>query len=356
MRPTAFLFSSGRRERLVNGGPTEFLYGYAELERSGKPVAFFEESDIGVGKKWPRIPEALSARIAGYAGVSPRLVSRFVTALKGPLARFDVLVATTQSIGMALAALGAAGFHDKKIIMMTMGIVEPDAAGWRKALHRAALHGSTLAVLSKPEAASVLAWLVAHVDVEEFTFGIDLDYWTPAPDAARSDEILSIGNDRARDYQTLLAAWRPEFPRLTIITSLPITSDKSNVVIERGDWRGASISDDDLRERFRRARFIVTPVRETLQPSGQSATLQAMACGRPTIMSANQGLWDPHLMTADLCTLVPPGDVSALSVAMADMLSNPEAAELMGLAARAKLEIDDISAIAMAAQIERLAI
>jgi len=355
MRPTAFLFSSGRRARLLENGPTEFLYGFAELERTGRPVAMFEEADLGTGNKWPRLLEAASARIAGLAGVSPRLAIRFLKALRGPLAEFEVLVATTQSIGMALAALGAAGFHDKCVILMTMGLLEPDASNWRQALHRLALRRTTLAALSKPEGELIRTWCGQGIDVIDFTFGVDLDFWSPAPRTVLSDEVLSIGNDRARDYETLLSAWRPEFPRLTIITSLSISSDKPNVVIERGDWRGASISDVDLRERFRQARLIVTPVRETIQPSGQSATLQAMACGRPVIMSANKGLWDPALMYSGICRLVPPGDAGMLSDAVASLLMNTDAAEKQGRAARRALLDKNISAKAMASQIEKLA-
>jgi glycosyltransferase involved in cell wall biosynthesis len=355
VRSTAFLFSSGRRERLQDGRPTEFLYGYAELARDDQPVAMFEEEDLGAKRTWPWLFEVISARIAGVSGVSPRLAMSLVSALRGPLASYEVLIATTQSIGMALAALKAIGLHDKRIVVMTMGLLESDAADWRRAIHRRLLRGTTIAALSKPEAQSVRSWAGDRIDICDFTFGVDLAFWSPADTLARSDEILSIGNDRARDYSTLLAAWRPTFPRLTIITSLPISCDLPNVAIERGDWRGAAISDSDLRSRFQHARFIVTPLLDTLQPSGQSATLQAMACGRPVIISSNSGLWDPELMRSGICRLVPPGDSGALRSAIEDMIAHPEAAESMGVAAREALLANDISAGAMARQIVRLA-
>lgn len=355
MRSTAFLFSSGRRERLQGGRPTEFLYGYAELARDGRPVAMFEEEDLGAGRRWPKVFEAVSARIAGLSGVSPRLATSLIKAIKGQLAPYEVLIATTQSIGLALAALKALGYHDKHIVVMTMGLLEADAAAWRRAIHRRVLRGCTLAALSKPEAQSVRSWAGDRIDIHDFTFGIDLKFWTPANTAARCDEILSIGNDRARDYGTLLAAWRPTFPKLTIITSLPISTDLPNVVIERGDWRGVAISDCDLRSRFQNARFIVTPLLDTLQPSGQSATLQAMACGRPVIISSNLGLWDPELMQSGICRLVPPGDTAAMMSAIEDMLARPESAEAMGAAARAAMLGHDVSTEVMARQIEWLA-
>jgi hypothetical protein len=354
LRSTAFLFSSGRRQRLEDNGPSEFLYGFAELASAGKPVAMFEEGDLGFGDRWPRVAEAGSARIAAAFGVSPRLVSRLRKAIAGPLSSYEVLIATTQSIGMAVAALRAMGLHEKRLVLMTMGLLSPDVPSWKRALFRHLLRGADLAVLSKPEAAFLRDWSGESFAVHDFTFGVDLDFWSPGS-GEPADEVLSIGNDPARDFATLIAAWRPEFPRLTIITSRPVNSDKPNVVIERGDWRKAAITDDEIRDRFRRARLVVTPVTNTIQPSGQSATLQAMACGRPVIMSRNQGLWDFEFMNDRVCRLVPPGDVEALSQAVRHMLDDRTGAEAMGQAARRAIVEQNISAGAMAEQIERLA-
>lgn len=353
MRPTAFLFSSGRRERLELGGPTEFLYGFAELKAAMRPVAMFEEDDIGFGRRWPRIFEALSSRLAAAIGVSPRLIARLDSALRGPLAQYDVIVATTQSIGMALAVLKALGRHDKRLVIMTMGLIGAEERSWKRRLHSKLLADVDLAVLSKQEVTSIRSWIGERTRLSDFTFGVDLNFWTPEGDVG--SEVLSIGNDPARDFVTLLEAWRPEFPPLRIITSRPISADKPNVIIERGDWRSLALSDEDIRDRFRRARLVVTPVIDTIQPSGQSATLQAMACGRPVIMSQNRGLWDREFMNSNVCRLVPPGDSKALSEAVQAMLDDRVGSEEMGHAARRSMVERDISSAAMARQIEALA-
>lgn len=354
MRSTAFLFSSGRRERLAEGGPTEFLYGFAELQRAGKPVAMFEEGDLGFGRPWPRLLESASSRISGLATVSPRLVSRLGTVMAGALAPFDVIVATTQSIGMAVAALGAMGQHDKQLVLMTMGLLDAKVPVWKRAFVNRLLAGVDLAVLSRPEAGSIRSWIDDPSRVHDFVFGVDTDFWTPG-DGPVDDEVLSIGNDPARDFTTLIAAWRPDFPRLTVITSLPVSTDKPNVVIEQGNWRRVALTDAEVRERFRRARLVITPVFDTIQPSGQSATLQAMACGRPVIMSRNKGLWDADFMNDQVCRLVDPVDVDGLSEAIRSMLADRIAAESMGAAAREAIVRRDVTAAAMARQIERLA-
>jgi glycosyltransferase involved in cell wall biosynthesis len=90
---------------------------------------------------------------------------------------------------------------------------------------------------------------------------------------------------------------------------------------------------------FQRAAFVVIPLHNTLQPSGQSACLQAMACGKTVILSAIDGLWDRDLMRDGVtCILVPPGDVRALREAVAALADDPQRAARIGAAARRVVE------------------
>jgi glycosyltransferase involved in cell wall biosynthesis len=235
-----------------------------------------------------------------------------------------------------------------------MGLLRTDASAARRYWLRILLSGTTLATLSKPEAIWLRQVLGPRVRVVDFAFGVDLEYWQPSP-AERGGPVLSVGNDWNRDFATLTACWKPEFPVLEIVTSLPVSSDKANVRVIRGDWRSQIISDDDLRARVRRARLVVVPLRDTIQPSGQSAALQAMACGRPVIMSGNRGCWDREMLERHgACRFVPPGDPSALSDAITGLLADPDAAEAMGVRARRMLERENVSSAGMADQFRAL--
>ena len=144
---------------------------------------------------------------------------------------------------------------------------------------------------------------------------------------------------------------RPHFPPLEIITSLPVKSDKPNVRVTRGDWRKQVISDADLRARVQRARLVVVPLHDTMQPSGQSAALQALASGRPLILTENRGCWDKEMLVRHrACRFVAPGDSAVLADAIAELLANPAEAEAMGARGRRMLEQENVSAHAMAAQ------
>jgi glycosyltransferase involved in cell wall biosynthesis len=348
-----FLFRSGRRARIDAAGPSEFLYGYAELARGGAPVRIIEEGELGLERSWPRALEAVANRIAAIVGVHARvLLAAFQH--RRMLTAGGTLVATTHTIGLALAALHKLGGGMPEIIVMTMGLVPPGSSPWRLRWLRWVLAGTTLAALSKPEAAWLRGALGPGVRVIDFAFGVDLGFWRP-DGGERSDTVISVGNDWNRDFATLVAAWRPEFPPLEIVTSLPVASDKPNVRIARGDWRSQALSDEALRAKVQRARLVIVPLHDTLQPSGQSAALQAMACGRPVVMSANRGCWDSEMLRRHAaCRFVPPGDAQALGEAIVALLADAPAAEAMGARARRMLESEDVSTQAMAAQFRRI--
>lgn len=333
------------------GGPREFTYGYGELAAAGAPVTMLSEDDLGLDKHWPSLIERAAARVSQFSNVHPRVLVQLYKA-RADLDRFAYVFATTHSLGLALAALARLGLTKTKPVIFTMGLNEAaeDTLRWR--WQRWLLKDSILASLSLGEAPLLRARLGRRTDVRDFTFGVDLEFWSPSEEATRDNVVLSVGNDLNRDFATLIAAWQPDFPPLHIITSLPISSEKSNVVIERGDWRSQSISDEDLRGRLRRARLVIVPVHNTIQPSGQSATLQAMACARPVVLSAARGLWSRDLIQQyGACVLVPPGDVGAMQSAVGRLLSSPEQAEAMGRRARGMLEAEDITSVAMARQV-----
>ena len=345
-----FLFRSGRRARLANSGPTEFLYGFAELQRGGAPVAMLEEQELGIERLFPRLVERGAGRLAGFCGIHARVLHGLFRH-RTQLSTAGTLIATTHAVGIALAALRRWGVLTQDVVIMTMGIITPEASRLRLGWLRWLLAGTTLAALSRPEAAWLRSVLGPRVRVIDFTFGVDLEFWRPDNQRDRRDVVLSVGNDWNRDFATLIEAWRPEFPVLEIVTSLPVNTDKPNVSIVRGDWRRQELSDEDLRARLQRARLVVVPLRDTLQPSGQSAALQAMACGSPVVLTGNRGCWDRAMLEHhDACRFVPPGDASALAAMVAGLLADTTAAEAMGARARRMLENEGISTHAMARQ------
>lgn len=351
----AFLTRSGRRARLKGGGPKEFIYGFAELSARSRDVELIEENDIGLSEEWPRPIEALANRVSAVAGFHPRTLVALYRH-RDWLSRFSHVVATNHSLGLACAFLHRLDPMRPRPLLLTMGLIEANPSQARVHWLRWLLKHALLATLSRAEGEVLRRTLGPSVAVEDFVFGVDLDFWRPSEAAVPGDYVLSVGNDPKRDFDTLVEAWRPDFPLLRILTSRDVRNAKPNVRVERGDWRTQAVTDADLRDQLQRALLVVVPVRETLQPSGQSACLQAMACGRPVVMTANCGLWDrPQIERHRACRLVPPGNAAALAGAVSELLADRREAEALGRRAREMVVTEDVSSRSMAGQIARLA-
>jgi len=80
---------------------------------------------------------------------------------------------------------------------------------------------------------------------------------------------------------------------------------------------------------------VVTPLKQTTRPSGQSVCLQAMSCGRPVIISAIHGLWAEELLHDDATVvLTAPGDIEELVSNIKSLTSDEARCKRIGKAAR----------------------
>lgn len=341
----AFVHFAGRIARLEAArsgeGPTEFLFGAVELERAGHHVTHHEADpsrpagplsrrliDLQAGRG--RLPPHASATVLGQTHE-----------LLPVLRQADVVVATTTGTAIALAAWRRAG----RLRVPLVGIV----AGLRNRPWSRARRTTTLPLLRQMHAVlygpGELDDLLAldprlrervHVD----RFGVDTRFWCPGGDAAAArGSVLAIGNDGSRDWPTLVAAVEGLDVPVRILTAhTPPRSLPSNVTWEPADWHRQLLSDVAVRDAYRQAAVVVVPVRDVPQPSGQSVTLQAMACGRSVVLSETRGLWDEELARADVLRLVPPGDVDALAAALSRLLADPVSRVALGGGARTWVE------------------
>jgi glycosyltransferase involved in cell wall biosynthesis len=172
--------------------------------------------------------------------------------------------------------------------------------------------------------------------IEVNLFGVDKDFWKPATPAGRGDYVLSVGNDALRDYATLLAVALDSARHFIIVTRRPLPEPlPPNVELLCGSWNDGLVDDNKLRALYNGAAAVVVPLKPGVQPSGQSVTLQAMACGRPVILSNIAGLWDREgLRHEENVLLVPPGDVVALQHAIERLFQDPALCLALGSAGR----------------------
>ena len=325
------------------GGPTEFFYGFSQLQRAGYDVALIEDEEFGfgeiVGPSWRILNQIFFVTCGVPLGV---LLSMMRRSVLRRLNDFDIVVVTTTTFGVCLGLLRRLGLLRAKVFFIAMGLVEQSTPKRIVVLYRWIFGNDTVvSALSNADA----DWLSAQLNkkISHIPFGVDSSFWYPQSSITplKSEEyILSIGNDLNRDYRTLINCWKPEYPQLRIVTRLDITSPPDNVVVLKGDWHKRVLSDEDVRSLMRNSLFVVIPIRQTIQPSGQSACLQAMACGKAVIITDFPGLWNRELLrNGNTCIIAgPPGGVKELQLAVERLLADVSLPITIGINARRVIE------------------
>lgn len=346
-----FLYKAGRRGILEStNGPDEFFYGATGLARAGLDVATLDSDEIAalagaadatrpVGAFWRLARRPLAAALPGFPSVIASHV--FHPAVCARLAVADTIVATTTGFAYALALLKATGKLRARIVALAMGIFADTQPARQKALFGHLLRQIELIALSPAEAAFLRARLPGHTRISSIPFGVDIGFWTPGAEPSRPGEpyVFAIGNDLQRDWATLIDAWTHDLPKLKIVTGMPLPPLPANVEAIRGNWHKGGLSDESIRELYRGASLVVLPIKSTIQPSGQSACLQAMACARPVVISDFPGLWDvERLRDGETCFLAPSGDAGKLAAAVRGALMDPARTQALGLRARRLVE------------------
>ena len=160
-------------------------------------------------------------------------------------------------------------------------------------------------------------------------FGIDGEFFTPHDAEPVPGLVASAGNDRHRDHPTVVRAMglvRQAIgqARLEIATQqdLPVPADLG--------VRHPHLSHLQLRELYRRSQVVVVALRPNVHVSGMTVALEAMACGRPIVITATPGMSD--YVSSDWGVLVPPGDAEALAAAIIRLLRDPAEAAALGAA------------------------
>ena len=299
-------------------GPDDMLYGLNHFDPLRFRVGFIEGDDnhrSWVRRLW-RPLEKWIARRTGMGFLLPLALGNV-----GRLRQADVIITIVDSCGLPIAMLKYLGLVKTPMIYISQGLTDrvnalPSRSTSRRWIRR--IYGRFLR-----SAERILALGEGAIDPLATTFqlspttpiclpfGVDAHFWSPSLESDTEDYILSVGSDPARDYETLLNASTGE--HLKIVTRLSIPREHLNGRIEVG----SDFDDVELRELYRRARVVVIPIKDVEQPSGQSATLQAMACGKAVILTRTRGLWESTQMRhLDNCYLVEPYDADGLRQAI----------------------------------------
>lgn len=334
----AFVYAKGRIDRydktLRGCAATEFYYGAMEMQQQGHAVTQYEIGDGEVTKFWHRVAELLYR----WRILPTRTNGAILSELKGisaNLNKHDVIIATTTAAAFGLSTLKLFGFVRRPIVAIHCGIVNYQLSWWRRKANAMALRHMWTQIFGEGELSGIINFYQVPVTrIEVNQFGVDTTFWKPAED--EGNYILSVGNDERRDYGLLIRVAAKIEDKVIIVTRRKISSDlPPNVEIVKGGWHEEALTDEKLRNLYQNASLVVIPLTESPQPSGQSVCLQAMACGKPVVLTKTKGLWSHQMMRGNKnIVFVPPSNENVLLSTIKQLLSNSKVRKKIGCNAR----------------------
>lgn len=298
-----YLFLNGRIERIraKKKYPVEMFYGYQHLKSRFLNVSIIEAKSTSIRAF---IQKNIEHRI-GHILRIPILFSEFTSFINYfKLRRSDVLIfsnhRTLISVYPMLFINKLFGKSHTSIVFF-MGLLKEFPKN--RTLFKFKIFFITKILkftnkvffLNKSELQVAIKHFPSFKDIfEYYPFSVDLDFWKKEA-TPKTNDVLFIGNDGQRDYEAVV----------NLINSLDNLSftvvskfiDKSQITNKRckviqGSWNDSLLSDLDILKLYNVSRVTILPLKESLQPSGQSVALQSMACGTPVVITRTQGFWD----------------------------------------------------------------
>ncbi|MGH3132534.1 MAG: glycosyltransferase family 4 protein [Gaiellaceae bacterium] len=334
-RRRALAAEPGSAERYVLFGLDQLAArGFGTRHNLGRP---------GPPRRWARVAggalKSALERAGGYGGDFATVLASLRIAN-----RADVVLSTVDTVGIPLLLLKHWGRLRPPLVYVAIGLPERLAqlrSDRMRRLYAAALRScASVVVYSEHEADDLRSWLArlgARPRVEFVPFGVDTSSFAPTAEPTTTD-VVSIGVDPHRDFDLLVrvAARLPDVA-FRIVTSADhargLGTRPENVALE------VDIPFEEMRRRLAEARVVALPVRENSYSGATTVLLQAMALGKPIVVTRTNAIATGYgLVDGENCRLVAPGDAESFERSLLDVLRDDWHARALGASARATVE------------------
>jgi glycosyltransferase involved in cell wall biosynthesis len=243
--------------------------------------------------------------------------------LRQALAPGDVVFCTGEDIGIPVArlcggngrarvaiAVHAADSLKKKVALRAFGIRE-----------RAALFFA----VSRPQARSLARSMGDDGRVRFIFDQTDTSFFSPGPAAGERSRplIASVGLEQ-RDYATLAAA-AEELDvdvRISGFSADARTLARAFPGVMPANMERRFYPWPELVQLYRDADLVLVSLHPNTYAAGVQALMEALACGRPVVVTTTEGL-EGYLDRPDALRAVPPGDPVALRATIIGLLESP---------------------------------
>jgi glycosyltransferase involved in cell wall biosynthesis len=238
----------------------------------------------------------------------------------------------------------AAAFHGKpKVVVVATGGIcgayERSSSPRRRLIRASLSRAHAVVCLASAQRERLLEQTdIAPERVHVAMLGVDDQFLRPqAP--PRDGYVLAVGRDLGRDYKTFAAAVR-DLPVRGILVCSP--RNLRDVHVPDNVEVRYDVGEMALRDLYAGAACVVVPTRHDSYPyaadcSGQTVLLDAMAMGRPIVVSTRATLTE-YIDDGNNAVPVPPEDAGVLRSAVERVLGDTELSSALAARARATVE------------------
>lgn len=342
----------GKRESLFASNsqnlPSNVFYGAQELSALGNEVLIAQDSD-----SQPIVQQKLVRFVEAGVWCSTKLPINLRNALGGVerlASSVDVLVASSPTIGMGLAALRYFGRQIPPFIVLSMGLSKWEPRAHPKALRTLARGIATSVdkyVLFGGETDIATTREKFNLDEDKVSFlpfGIDTEYYVSSSNGSDENFILTIGADKSRDFRLAVEACSGLGSRLCVIG--PVKRIKEISVGQNNGREDIDLigmcSMAETRNLIQRARIVIVTTSSNSYFSGQTTIFSAMACGKPVIFTDWGQASEYGLKNMKHCVYTKGADLVDLRLSLQKLLRDEALRRDMGNAAR-KFAAEELS-------------
>jgi glycosyltransferase involved in cell wall biosynthesis len=304
-------FDSGSLVGLNDSSP----YGYARANAMGCKVEFSLPGNPGVAGRSARL---ILRALLGFDYLHARNNRKRMLAS-------DIIWTHTESQFLGVAAVLAGlprGAHRPKLIGQAVWMFDqwPARFALQKWLHRRLVEKVDILSVLSPQNEKVARELFPHKRVEFVRFGIPNESFEPVIDRpAQPIHVVSLGNDRHRDWNTAIEALGSQNGIILSILSTAVkpslAARHSNVLIK------AAKTNAELKQVLREATLMLVPLKPNIHASGITAIQEAALFGLPVIATGTGGLRSYFDETC--VTYVQPGDPVQLLAEVRRLAKDP---------------------------------
>jgi glycosyltransferase involved in cell wall biosynthesis len=311
-------------------------YGYRQAEQMGCAI---EQSEDHAEGTWGRYFRLAMRAILGFD---------LVHALRNRKSMFAADVVWTHTESQALAVLFLLRLHPAagrrvKLIAQTVWLIDSweSHSYLRRAFYRNLLQRADVLTFHSLPAVVRARQLFPDVPAELVKYGIRVD-----PSLAVIDRewhvpvrILAMGNDRHRDWPTLIAAIqnhpRYEAKAVTRAKIDELLANVKNVALEKAS------DNEELATLFGWADLVIVSLQDNFHASGITVIQEAVLCGIPVICTDVGGL--RSYFSSDEVTYVQPNDPKAICNAIEVLMADGEARRAKAVRALARMRDGDVN-------------